>query len=216
MKLMWQPASGRAGGVTQGQGGFTMHVRTMSTIAVLLAATMASAESTRGTASGEVGGKKVTINYGRPALKGRALNDMLQKLPADRVWRAGDDQVTILNTETDLMIAGKRIPAGKYSVYVHVPASGARELILNTNQGIALGKIYSKAPANLVNEPWPYLDDYQKNIGKSEVLRAPMHKDIVKTPVDVFTIDLTPSKTGLNLNFAWGDESWSIDLTAAK
>ena len=42
----------------------------------------------------------------------------MAQLPADRVWRAGVDQVTTLTTEADLMVGGKRVPAGKYTLYV--------------------------------------------------------------------------------------------------
>ena len=59
-----------------------------------LTASSAFAESARGAASATVNGKKVTIDYGRPALKGRPLGDLLKQLSEDRVWRTGDDQVT--------------------------------------------------------------------------------------------------------------------------
>ena len=43
-------------------------------------AALALAANPRGTASGTVGGKKVTIDYGRPALKGRSLDDLMKQL----------------------------------------------------------------------------------------------------------------------------------------
>ncbi|MGD0099664.1 MAG: DUF2911 domain-containing protein, partial [Acidobacteriota bacterium] len=59
--------------------------------------------------------------YGRPLLKGRKLADLMKQLPPDRIWRAGSGAVTILSTETDLDIAGKRVPAGSYSLYMYCP-----------------------------------------------------------------------------------------------
>src|SRR5687768_15025359 len=100
----------------------------------------------RETVTALLNGKKVAVEYGRPALAGRKMSDLLGQLPADRIWRAGVDQATTLTTETDLMIGGKRVPAGKYTVYVHAPATGDYSLVLNSDPGIALKKIFPAAP----------------------------------------------------------------------
>jgi hypothetical protein len=194
-----------------------MRVRLTHLAAVLaVSSALAFAASERGAATATLNGKKVTIDYGRPALKGRALGDLIKQLSDDRVWRSGDDQVTTLNTETDLVIGGKTVKAGKYSIYVHLPADGSRNLILNTDLGQPLVKIFAAAPDNLKNAPWPYIGDYQAKIGDKEVLRVPLKKEMVKAPVDVFTIDLAAKGGGANLKLSWGDESWSLDLSAAK
>ncbi len=185
-------------------------------VLVALTATTAFAESQRGTASATVAGKKVSIDYGRPALKGRPLGELIKNLSDDRVWRAGDDQVTTITTETDLEIGGKKVKAGKYSVYVHLPADGSRNLLLNTDLGQPLGKIWAQAPAKMASEPWPYIGDYQAKVAAKEVLRAPLKKEVATAPVDMFTIDLVPAAAGASLRVAWGDESWSIDLKPAK
>ena len=57
-------------------------------------------------------------------MKGRKLDDLLAQLPADRIWRAGDNQVTTLTAESDILVGGAKVPAGKYSLYVLAPASG--------------------------------------------------------------------------------------------
>lgn len=194
-----------------------MRVRLTHVAAVLAAsASLTFAASERGTATATLGGKKITIDYGRPALKGRALGDLLKQLSPDRVWRSGDDQVTTLTTEVDLSVGGKTVKAGKYSVYVHLPADGSRNLILNTDLGQPLVKLFAAAPENLKNAPWPYIGDYQAKIADKEVLRAPMKKEMVKAPVDVFAIDLAPAGAAASLKLSWGDESWSLDLKSAK
>jgi len=193
-----------------------MHVR-LSTVAMIAAlATPMAFATERGTASGTIGGKKVTIDYGRPALKGRTLAEMMKQLPEDRIWRAGDDQVTTITTETDLTIGGKKLAAGKYSMYVHLGTDGSRSLVINSDLGIPLIKLWDKAPANMANEPWPRLDGYQKNVADKERVRATMKNEAVTAPVDVFTIALDPVKDGATLKLAWGEESWSIDVKAAK
>src|SRR5215471_9459566 len=161
-----------------------MRLRFSHVATLLAASSLAFAESPRGTATATVNGKKVSVEYGRPNLKGRSLADLMKQLPEDRIWRAGDDQVTTLTTETDLVIGGKKVPAGKYSLYVALPQDGSRQLVLNKDLGIPLVKLWDKAPANLAQEPWPRLDGYQKNVADKEVLRVPMTKQTVSAPVE--------------------------------
>jgi hypothetical protein len=195
-----------------------MTIRTRFRTLALLAAFPVAASAfaaERGAVSATVGGKKVSIDYGRPALKGRTLADLTKQLPEDRVWRAGDDQVTTLTTEGDITIGGKKLAAGKYSLYVHLGQDGSRSLLVNSDLGIPLIKIWDKAPANVANEPWPRLDGYQKNIAGKELVRATMKKETASSPLDVFTIKMTPAGNGATLNLAWGEESWSIDVKPA-
>jgi hypothetical protein len=193
-----------------------MRMRTIAVSAVLLAAGIAGADSARGSATATVGGKKVAIDYGRPALKGRPLSELLKQLPEDRIWRAGDDMVTTFTTEGDVMVGDKKVPAGKYSVYVHLPQDGSRALVLNKDMGMPLKELWAQAPPDKAALLWPHLDGYQAHIADKEILRQPLRKEQVKTPVDVFTINLTPAKDGATLNLAWGDESWSVDVKSAK
>ncbi len=169
----------------------------------------------RGAASATVGGKKVAIDYGRPALKGRNMGELLKQLPPDRIWRAGENDVTTISSEADLMIGGKKVAAGKYSVYVHAPDAGDWSLILNSDPGIALIKLWDKAPASEANKPWPRLDGYDK-VKDKEVVRAAMKGSAATAPVEVFTMNLTPAAAGATLSLAWGDKSWSVDVKAAK
>ncbi len=174
-------------------------------------AAFAQDASPRETVSASVGGKKVSIDYGRPALKGRTLDSLVAQLPEDRIWRAGDNQVTTLTTEGGVTIGGKKVPAGKYSVYVHAPAAGDWSLILNSDQGIALIKLWDKAPANLANAPWPHLEGYS-NIAAKEVVRAPMKAGTTNPPAEQFTMKLAPSGAGASLVLSWGGKAWSIDI----
>jgi hypothetical protein len=183
---------------------------------VAVAGLVSAADHPRGTATASVGGKKVSIDYGRPALGGRNIDELTSKLPEDRMWRAGENQVTTLKTEGDISIGGKKVPAGRYSLYVHAPATGDWSIALNSDQGIALGKIWSAAPDAVKNEPWPRLDGYAKNIASTEVARAPMKSGKTGAPVDSFTIDLKPKGDAATLVLSWGERSWSVDVTPVK
>lgn len=185
-------------------------------LAAALAAPAATNAAERGAASATVGGRKVSIDYGRPSLKGRAFAELLKQLPEDRVWRAGENQVTTLTTETAVKVGGKPLAAGRYSLYVHLGSDGSRSLLLNSDPGVPLIKIWDKAPANLANEPWPRLDGYAKNVADKEVLRVAMKKETTQSAVDPFTIAFAPAGQGATLKLAWGEESWSVDVQPAK
>ncbi|HEY6553533.1 MAG TPA: DUF2911 domain-containing protein [Vicinamibacteria bacterium] len=183
--------------------------------ALALSAAAYAQPAPRGNASVTIDGKKVAIDYGRPVLKGRSIDELTSKLKEDRIWRAGENQVTILTTETDLVVAGKAIPAGKYSLYVHAPATGDWSLAVNSDLGIPLVKLYDKASDAMKNEPWPRLDGYSNVLAK-EVARAPMKSGKTEPAADMFTISLAPASGGATMTMAWGDRSWSLDLKTAK
>lgn len=192
--------------------------RFLSLAAGLALATTSFAQDSapRGKAETTVGGKKVSVDYGQPALKGRKMDELLKGLPEDRMWRAGMNQVTILNTEGDILVGGKKVPAGRYSLYVHAPATGDWSLALNSDQGIALGKIWDKAPANIKDQPWPHLEGYSKNIAKSEVVRTPLKTGTAPSAVESFTVGFKPAGDGATMTLAWGDKTWAVDLKPAK
>jgi hypothetical protein len=194
---------------------------------VLASAAMAAAQAPqrvpRETVSANVGAKKVEIAYGRPALKGRALADLMKQLPEDRIWRAGENEVTVLKTEGDLMVGGKKVPAGTYSVYLHIPENGDWSLVLNTDPGIELGKLLAilrpnsaPLPPERASRVWPRLDGYSKNIADKEVARAPMKAVPLTAPADTFTIALAETKDAATLTMSWVDKSYSIELKPAK
>ena len=184
-------------------------------VAGLLASAASAQQAPRETVKAQVGAAKVSIEYGQPSLKGRSTDELLKQLPADRMWRAGVNQVTTLTVEGEVLVGGKKVPAGKYSLYVHAPEQGDYSLVVNSDRGTPLGQIWDKAPDNMKNELWPNMEDYDKNILAMELLRVPMRKVPVDKPVDPFKITLAPAKSGSTLTLAWGDRAWAVDLTPA-
>jgi hypothetical protein len=197
----------------------------------------------RGTAEGAIQGKRVTVDYGRPELKGRSLESLIAQLPEDRVWRAGADEVTILTTEGELSLdslsgfscsrsrrscGGRRVAAGKYSVYVSAPQESDWSLILNSDPGIELGALAKamdfSVPESAASLLWPHLEGYNMNrahkvagIAGTEVARVVMRPGTANPSVDPFTISLNPSgSNALTLTLALADRTWSVDLNGAR
>jgi hypothetical protein len=71
-----------------------------------------------GSADCTINGKKVSITYSRPFLKGRHVGQELA--PYGKVWRTGANEATTLTTAVDLNIGGARVPAGTYLVHLAV------------------------------------------------------------------------------------------------
>ena len=93
------------------------------------------------------------------------------------------DQATTLTTDADITVGGKRVPAGRYTLYLHAPAAGDYALVLNSDPGIALKKIYPAAPPAVADALWPRLDGYE-NVKATEVVRVPLKKGAAAEPMD--------------------------------
>jgi len=159
------------------------------------AATAAPAEPQRqqlspsGTAELEVAGKKVTVEYSRPSVRGRKVFGEL--VPYDRVWRTGANKATHLTTETDLMFGKVLVPKGTYTLYTWPTATGWK-LIINKQTG-QWGTVYDE---------------------KQDLARIDMK--ISKTPamVEQFTISLDKAGNGGVLKMEWENTSATAEFTA--
>jgi len=74
------------------------------------------------------GESDITVTYGRPSARGRKIFGQL--IPFDSLWRTGANDCTALALRETVIIGGKKIPAGKYSLF-SIPAQEEWTIILN-------------------------------------------------------------------------------------
>ena len=70
----------------------------------------------------------VEIVYSRPFLKGREFGKDI--VPFGKVWRTGANEATVFEINKDVLIEGKHLPAGKYSLYT-IPGEKESVIIFN-------------------------------------------------------------------------------------
>jgi DUF2911 family protein len=157
-----------------------------------------------------VGGKWIEIRYGRPIKRGRDLfgpTDFAEALnDGAPVWRAGANVSTRLITELPLMIGGKRIAPGEYTIFVDL----------------------KRNDWTLIVSSWPAQTTYDDK-NKSALWGAydyTADKDVVRLPMKVETlphafeqlswefVDLTDS--GGRLAMLWDKKLASVAFTFAK
>jgi hypothetical protein len=168
-----------------------MKLRTLAlaTTATFALSAIAFAQNPRGTAETNLSGKNVSVEYGRPSLKGR---DMLSQAPVGTVWRTGADQSTTFTTETDLTAGGTAIPAGSYSLWTKRTSEDGWSLVLNKQTG-----------------QWGTMHD-----ASQDLYSVPMKWSRVDSGPDEFTIELSSSGSNGELRLLWGKNVLALPFTA--
>lgn len=158
-----------------------MHRKSIAFASLLFVslAALVLAQNPRGKAEASLSGKKVSVEYGRPSLKGR---DVLAEAPVGTVWRTGADQSTTFTTDADLMIGSTAIPKGAYSLFTKRTGDKTWSLVLNKQTG-QWGTEHDRAQ-DLASFPLTW---EQKDSGP-----------------ELFTIELSSSGGSGTLRLLWG------------
>jgi hypothetical protein len=141
------------------------------------------------TVKATVGGAEISIEYGRPYVRGRKIMGGL--VPYGRVWRTGADAATTLTTTKPLAIGGATVPAGKITLYT-LPGEDQWKLILNKQTG-----------------QWGTEYDQSKDLA-----RVDLTKKALSAPVDQLTVAIEPG-TGNDgtLKISWEHTELSVPFT---
>ena len=79
---------------------------------------------------GMIGDAHIHIDYSSPGVRDRIIFGGL--LANDQVWQAGAHNATWMETNKDLIISGKVLPAGKYGFFT-IPSKDEWTVIFNSN-----------------------------------------------------------------------------------
>ena len=75
-----------------------------------------------------IGVTNFTLTYSRPGVKGRVIWGGL--VPYDSTWRTGANEPNSLTVSDTIMVAGRKLPAGKYSI-LSIPRRGEWTVIFS-------------------------------------------------------------------------------------
>jgi hypothetical protein len=84
--------------------------------------------SKNGRTEGSIEGVDVTLEYGRPNVKSRAIWGGL--VPYDQVWRTGANEATAITISQDVVVEGKELTAGTYGLFT-IPGESEWVVIFN-------------------------------------------------------------------------------------
>jgi hypothetical protein len=139
-----------------------------------------------------VDGKTIHTDYSSPRLKGRKM--IGEHDPYGKPWRAGANEATTFVTTADLIVDGKPVPAGSYTLFV-TPNPDKWTLIISKKTG-----------------EWgiPYPGE------QFELGRYDMKLDTLPSSVEDFTISYQPNGASCTLRMEWDTTRASIDLDEKK
>ena len=138
--------------------------------------------------------KKVIVNYGSPAARGRKV--MGELVPMDKIWRLGANEATSLTTEIPLLIGGKEVPAGTYSLFV---TPGKDKWVLQINKTTGVWGI-------------PYKPEYDATI----LTTVDMKVEATTANLDRFLITLDRVGTDSMLVCEWENTKASVSVAEKK
>ena len=136
------------------------------------------------------GGKSIKTDYSSPRMKGRKIYGEL--VPYGKVWRTGANEATTFVTSNDVVVGGKTVPAGSYTLFT-IPNADKWTLIINKKTG-----------------EWGIPYKYESD----ELARVDMKVSKLPSPVENFTISYEKSGNGCTMNIDWESTRASVDITA--
>lgn len=130
-------------------------------------------------------GNTVTIAYSQPSLKGRTVGKDVEPMDG-KVWRAGANKTTLLETSKAAKVDGKELPAGKYGLFV--VSNGGEWTFIISKVWDAWGTEYKES------------EDFLRVKGKTSKLSTPQE-----------TLTYTIAKNG-TVTLKWGGTESSFKI----
>ena len=168
-------------------------IAVLATVCLVVGAESGLAQGNpRGTTKITLNGKTVSVEYGRPSLKGRSAADLLGQLQAGGFWRLGADKSTTFSTAVDLQFGDATIPAGQYSLWVGRGADNSWKLVFNKQHG-----------------QWGTQHDASQDLAS-----APLEQTKASDSAEMVTIGLTKEGDAPLITIQWGDMKLTTNFKA--
>ena len=133
-----------------------------------------------------IGTTVVSVNYGRPGLKGRSVESLV---PENKVWRTGANESTVITFSGDVLVGDASINAGTYSIY-SIPEGGKFTVIINSKLS------------------WGTQYDESQDVAR---ISLPLQDG---PGYEWFTIDFdTLSNVGAHMNLRWADKWVAVPIS---
>ena len=169
------------------------------------------AASPRGEAATQIGEAWITVDYGRPILRGRTDifgsgdNYGDQVIGNASVWRVGANKSTRFNTETDLEFSSGTLAAGEYSVFAEL-SENEWTLIFSSHEAKDSGR-----------DDGPGIWGAYGYSADMDVLRVPMEVHKSDNSTDQFTIGFkNVTSEGGTLALVWERTKATTSFHVAK
>lgn len=137
---------------------------------------------------------KIEITYSRPAVKGRSMfGEKTDLAPAGQLWRTGANAATKIRFTDNVMIGGKSIDSGTYSIFT-IPAKNEWEVILNKNVNASV-------------------NDYKQ---AEDIVRIKARPEKMNHNVESFTIQVdNVAAESAELHLMWGNTLVRVPMTTS-
>jgi hypothetical protein len=142
----------------------------------------------RGEAKATIGPAHVSIDYGRPMLRGRSP---LSMITPGTVWRLGASAPTTIESDRDLLFGNTRVPKGKHILLAQMTEPGKWVLLVSNKAYDAYD-----ASAKIAGTPMKALDG--------------------QASVEQMTIKLSGHGTQGDIEVAWGTSRLTASFSAAE
>ena len=151
------------------------------------------------TISARIDSDRVTLTYGRPYTIKPGTTEVRTiwggLVSYGEPWRLGADEATLLITQKPLVIEGKTIPAGAYTLYMIPQENGTSQLAFSTQLG-----------------GWGIPVDQSHDL-----TRVDLEKQTLDKPVDQFTMTVGKgSSGGGEIKLMWEKTQFSVPFTVQK
>jgi hypothetical protein len=138
-----------------------------------------------------IGLATASVEYSRPALKGRTMfND---QVPFGKVWRTGANRTTKLTISDEMTVGGQKLAAGSYGLFT-IPGASEWTIIISKD-AVGPGAFAYKA--------------------ENDVFRVTAKATKTATKTEFFTIEFTGfAATSANLTMRWENAEVSLPMVS--